>query len=165
MYGSLLSGGYAGYIYGCEGIWQAHVEPGAFVFMWDAFQYGSAAEVQHLKTFAEVKGTRYRTLIPDSELLVPNKSDTWHGYTGWGYCAYAPERDWFMVYFEQGCDEDVRLRGGLIGRRYQASWFDPRSGVWGEPQEIGEVSLDSFLSLPVRLDEQDWGLMVELTGE
>ena len=43
MYGGLLSGGYAGYIYGSEGIWQASVEPRSRVFMWDAFQWSSAA--------------------------------------------------------------------------------------------------------------------------
>lgn len=161
MYGSFLSGGYAGYIYGCEGIWQADIEPGAPVYMWDAFQYTTAAQVQHLKTFATIKGNRYLTLIPDSELLVPNKSGTWNGFYGWSYCARSPDQDWLMVYFEHGCEE-TRLRSGLVGRRYLPTWFDPRSGRWGEPEEPVTVGTNSFVNLPPTPDDQDWGLMLEL---
>jgi hypothetical protein len=38
MYGSVLSGGLAGHVYGAEGIWGADIEPSAPVKMWDAFQ-------------------------------------------------------------------------------------------------------------------------------
>ena len=164
LYGSFLSGGYAGYIYGCEGIWQADVELGANVLMWDAFQYRSATEIQHLKTFATIKGNRYLTLIPNSELVVPNKSATWHGFYGWSYCAHSPEFDWFMVYFEKDCEE-TRLRGATVGQRFQPTWFDPRTGIWGEPQGPVEVGTDSFLNLPPVPDNQDWGLMLELLPE
>jgi hypothetical protein len=156
-----LSGGYAGYIYGCEGIWQADIEPGAKVYMWDAFQYKSATEVQHLKTFATIKGNRFLTLIPNAELLVPNKSGTWNGFYGWSYCAHSPDHDWLLIYFEHGC-EATQLRSRLVGRRYQATWFDPRSGHWGEPQQPVTVGTNSFLKLPSTPDDQDWGLMLEL---
>ena len=161
IYGSFLSGGFAGYIYGCEGIWQADVEPGAKVLMWDAFRYQSATEVQHVKTFAMIKGNHYLNLIPNTELLVPNKSGTWLGFYGWSYCAHSPEFDWFMLYFEKGCEE-TRLRGAKVGQRFQPTWFDPRTGVWGVPQEPVEVGTDSFINLPSRPDDQDWGMMLEL---
>jgi hypothetical protein len=161
MYGSFLSGAFAGYIYGCEGIWQADIEPDARVYMWDAFQYETASQVQHLRAFVKVKGNRYLALIPNSELLVPNKSGTWEGFYGWSYCAHSPVQDWFMIYFEHGCEE-TRLRSGKIGCRYQPTWFNPRTGEWGQPQEAVTVGTNSFLNLPSMPDEQDWGLMLEL---
>ena len=60
LYGSFLSGGLAGFIYGAEGIWNAEVEPEALYPMWKSFTWRSGGEVQHLKTFAEVRGLRYR---------------------------------------------------------------------------------------------------------
>lgn len=37
MYGSFLSGGLAGHVYGAEGIWGGDIEPEAPTHMWDAF--------------------------------------------------------------------------------------------------------------------------------
>ncbi len=161
LYGSFLSGGFAGYIYGCEGIWQADVEPGAKIPMWDAFQFQSATEIQHIKPFATVKGNRYLTLVPNAELLVPNKSSTWHGFYGWSYCAHSPEKDWFLIYFEKDC-EPTQLRGAVVGQRFQPAWFNPRTGVWSEPADPIEVGSNALLALPAPPDEQDWGLMLEL---
>ena len=52
MYGSLLSGGLAGHVYGAEGIWGADIESASPVKMWDEFQWHSGAEMQYLRTFA-----------------------------------------------------------------------------------------------------------------
>ena len=41
MYGSVLSGGLAGHVYGAEGIWGGEVEAAAPVHMWDAFLWKS----------------------------------------------------------------------------------------------------------------------------
>ena len=54
MYGSFLSGGLAGHVYGAEGIWGADIEPTAPIKMWDAFQWNSAsadAAPAHLRVF------------------------------------------------------------------------------------------------------------------
>ena len=64
MYGSFLSGGLAGHVYGAEGIWGADIEPTAPIHMWDAFQWRSGAEMQYLKTFAFSIGRRYQELVP-----------------------------------------------------------------------------------------------------
>ena len=42
LYGSLLSGGLGGYVYGTEGIWGADIEKGSDPAMWESFQWGSA---------------------------------------------------------------------------------------------------------------------------
>src|ERR1035438_3911208 len=65
IYGSFLSGGLAGHIYGSEAIWGADVQPAAPVKMWDGFQWNSASQMKHLKTFAFSIGKRYQDLIPN----------------------------------------------------------------------------------------------------
>ena len=60
MYGSFLSGGLGGHVYGAEGIWGADIEPAAPIKMWDAFQWNSGKQMQHLRTFAMSIGKRYQ---------------------------------------------------------------------------------------------------------
>lgn len=160
-YGSFLSGGLAGFIYGAEGIWQADIEPGALYPMWHAFLWRSGDQVQHLKTFAMVKGSRYRELVPDAELVMPNKAGPDVSYSGWAYCAATPSRDWLMIYFEPEGAETARLRGLEQGARYRPSWFDPRSGTWQAPGAALTVPASAVLDLPARPDRLDWGLMLE----
>ncbi len=162
LYGSFLSGGFAGFIYGCEGIWQADTEDASLHKMWDAFQWRSADQVRHLRTFAFVRGTRFRTLEPDAELVVPNKTGDTVSYYGWSYCARSPERDLFLLYFEQGGERKAIVRGALPAATYRPSWFDPREGMWQPPGDPITVQPSSLLHLPDRPDDRDWGLMLEL---
>jgi Protein of unknown function (DUF4038)/Domain of unknown function (DUF5060)/Putative collagen-binding domain of a collagenase len=162
LYGSFLSGGLAGFIYGAEGIWQSDIDPGSPFMMWDAFQWRSAAQVQHLRSFAMVRGTRYRTLVPEAEMVVPNKTGPAIAYTGWAYCAASPERDWFMLYFERDAAMPAVLRGARYRAKYRPNWFDPRSGAWQTPAETIEVGEDMLLQLPSVPDARDWGLMLEM---
>lgn len=161
LYGSFLSGGLAGFIYGCEGIWQADTEDESIHKMWDAFQWRSADQVRHIVTFANVRGERYRTLRPDAELVVPNKTGPTVAFTGWSYCARTPDKDLFLLYFECGGETEATLRGVLAGSTYRPTWFDPREGVWLEPVEPITVAPSSLLALPERPDDRDWGLMLE----
>src|SRR5207302_1636421 len=87
MYGSFLSGGFAGHVYGAEGIWGADIEPAAPTHMWDAFQWNSAAQMKHLRTFAMSIGKRYQELEPLADLVSPNKTHEIRSYEGWAYCA------------------------------------------------------------------------------
>ncbi|MEO1016441.1 MAG: DUF5060 domain-containing protein [Pseudomonadota bacterium] len=162
MYGSLLSGGYAGYIYGCEGIWQAAVEDGEAVMMMDAMQWSSATQVRHLETFAFVHGTRFRTLVPNADLVCPNKSGPDLGYEGWAYCGRTQDQSWFMLYFEPNCPDEILLRGGVQGGTYRPTLFDPRKGEWLSSGEPVKVANSSLITLPDRPDSDDWGLMLEL---
>ena len=162
MYGSLLSGGYAGYIYGAEGIWQSAVEPGSRVFMWDAFRWNSAESVRHLASFAQVRGTAFRRLVPCTEALTGHRSGPELAYEGWTYAAGAPDRSWYLIYFEFGAAGSVCLRGTAgHGSRYRPCWFNPRTGEWSAPGDPLVVPETTVLELPVRPDDQDWGLMLE----
>jgi hypothetical protein len=161
LYGSFLSGGLAGFIYGAEGIWQSDVEPESLYKMWDSFGWKSGNQVQHVKTFATVLGQRYLELLPDVELVVPNKTGPGFSYKGWSYCARTEDRSWFMLYFEADAPLEASLRGVAAGARYRPRFFDPRQGMWGEPGEIVTVARSSVLRLPPRPDSKDWGMMLE----
>jgi len=161
LYGSFLSGGLGGFIYGAEGIWQSDTEDESLYKMWDSFRWRSADEIRHLKTFAFIKGERYRQLEPLAELVMPNKTGPDFGYTGWSYCARTPDKDLFLIYFEHDAPLAAKLRGVEAGARYIPRFFDPRSGDWHQAGAPITVARSAVLDLPERPDTLDWGLMLE----
>jgi hypothetical protein len=164
MYGSFLSGGLAGHVYGAEGIWGADIEPAAPVKMWDAFQWSSAAQMQHLRTFAFSIGKEYQDLVPDEDLVVPNKTHDVKGYEGWAYAARTADKNVFLAYFEKGCPRSL-VRGARLMGIYRAQWFDPRNGTW---RDVGDSSLQSNnigeIQLPEFPGDADWGLKLTYSG-
>ncbi len=158
MYGSFLSGGFAGHVYGAEGIWGADIEPVAPTKMWDAFQWRSASQMQYLRTFAMSIGKRYQELEPNADLVSPNKDRNLRSYEGWAYCARTPDRSIFLAYFEKGCPRS-QIRGARMQTAYQAQWFDPRNGTW---QSAGNGTVRSnqigIINLPDFPGDADWGL-------
>ncbi len=161
LYGSFLSGGLAGFIYGAEGIWNAEVEPEAVYPMWKSFLWQSGEQIQYVKDFAMVRGMKYRELVPDSELVMPNKSGPDFSYYGWAYCARVPDKSLFLLYFENEAPVEAKVRGLTYGAQYRATWFDPRTGEWGTPTEPMDVPRSCVMALPERPDGSDWGLMLE----
>ncbi len=164
MYGSFLSGGLAGHVYGAEGIWGADIEPAAPTKMWDAFQWNSGAQMKHLRTFAFSIGKRYQELVPDAGYVAPNATPVLKGYEGWAYAARTPDQNVFLVYFEKGCPKSL-VRGANVTSLYRAQWFDPRLGGWSDvgsgvvaTNNIGEIDLPDFPS------DADWGLSLVYQG-
>ena len=164
MYGNFLSGGLAGHVYGAEGIWGADIEPSAPTKMCDAFQWKSAAQMQHLRTFALSVGRRYQDLEPDHDLVVPSETQITKGYEGWAYAARTRDKNIFLVYFEKGCPRSL-VRGALPMSLYRARWFDPRLGKWtdvgdgvAKANNIAEIQLPDFSS------DADWGLSLVYQG-
>ena len=164
MYGSFLSGGLAGHVYGAEGIWGADIEPTAPVYMWDAFQWKSGAEMQYLRTFAFSIGNRYQELVPLADLVSPNKTHETLSYEGWAYCARTDDKQVFLAYFEKGCPPS-QIRGARLNSIYCAQWFNPRNGSW---QDVGIGRLTSnkigIVSLPDFPCDADWGLRLIYEG-
>jgi len=158
MYGNFLSGGFAGHVYGAEGIWGADIEEAAPTHMWDAFQWNSAAQMQHLRTFAMSIGKRYQELVPIADLVSPHKTADLRSYEGWAYCARTPDKQIFLAYFEKGCPRS-EIRGAKLNSTYRAEWYDPRKGTW---QNVGRGTLRSsmigIISLPAFPADADWGL-------
>jgi hypothetical protein len=164
MYGSFLSGGFAGHIYGAEAIWGADIQPSAPTHMWEAFQWNSAVQMKHLRTFAFSIGRRFQDLIPDADFVTPNKTQQTRSYEGWAYSAHTPERDIILAYFEKECPvSQVRaLRPRSI---YRAHWFDARNGTWLDAGS-GWLRTDAngVIQLPAFPGNLDWGLKLVYAG-
>lgn len=162
MYGSFLSGGLAGHVYGAEGIWGADIEPSAPTHMWDAFLWGSGAQMQHLRTFAFSIGKRYQELVPLADLVSPNKTHDILSYQGWAYCARTDDKKIFLAFFELGCPKS-QIRGARLNSFYRAQWFNPRDGTW---MDAGDGRLFAnkigIIRLPDFPDDSDWGLRLIL---
>ena len=164
MYGSFLSGGLSGHVYGAEGIWGADIEPTAPTKMWDAFQWKSGAQMQYLKTFAFSIGKRYQELVPLADLISPNKSYDILSYEGWAYCARTPDKNIFLAYLEKGSPA-AELRGALLNSIYRAQWFNPRNGTWTDAGNGKLVaSKIGVIKLPKVPEDKDWGLKLVYEG-
>ena len=161
IYGSFLSGGFAGHIYGSEGLWGADIEPGSSPFMWEAFQWNSANQVQHLKTFALSEGRRYQDLVPDANLVSPNSTPQTKAYVGWAYCARTPAKDLFLAYFEKDCPNKSMIRGAISRATYKANWFDPRTGQWSRAGSL-TANVWGWITVPDFPSSNDWGFKVTL---
>jgi hypothetical protein len=164
MYGSFLSGGFAGHVYGAEGIWGADIEDAAPTKMWDAFQWSSGKMMPHLKTFAFSVGRRYQDLVPMPDLVYPNRTPVVRGYEGWAYCARTPDKELFMAYFEKGAQR-AQVRGARLWSTYRAEWYDPRNGTWVNAG-TGTVrsSAVGIVTLPEFPGDNDWGLRLTYMG-
>jgi len=160
MYGSFLSGGLAGHIYGADGLWGGDIEPLAQTRMWESIEWASGAQLQHLRTFALSEGPRYQDLAPNAEWVTPNKSGPAKGNRGWAFCARTPERDLFMLYFEADTPP-ASLRSALPDRTYQAHWFDPRTGRWSDAGTL-TANQRTYLTLPHKPTDDDWALKLTL---
>jgi hypothetical protein len=163
MYGSVLSGGLAGHVYGAEGIWGADIEAAAPTHMWDAFQWVSGADMEYLPRFILSAGRKYQELVPD-DYVVPSRTQNTKAYEGWAYAARTPDQALFLAYFEKGCPRS-KIRGATPEATYRARWFNPRSGEWLdvrdgtiEANNIGEISLPDFP------DGEDWGVSLVREG-
>ena len=171
MYGSVLSGGLGGHIYGAGGwdggMWGGNVEEAAENHIWDVIRWQSADQMRHLKTFVLSEGRKYQDLVPRVDLISPNKSAKENACTGWAYCARTANKGLFLLYFEQDCPR-ATLSGALPGQQYHARWFDPRRGHWAPVDggfltagAAGEISLPAFPDGSTR-SKTDWGMSLWL---
>ncbi|MHB8899771.1 MAG: apiosidase-like domain-containing protein [Thermoguttaceae bacterium] len=169
MYGSVLSGGLGGHIYGAGGwqggLWSGEVEAASDYPIWEVLRWPSAAQMQHLKTFVLSEGQKYQDLLPAVEILSPNRSGEEKSLDGWSYCAATEDRRLLLLYFEQNC-RPATLSGLPAGRDYSAHWFDPRTGRWLQPTTPSPTltaGADGILRLPPFPDDKprsaaDWAL-------
>jgi len=170
MYGSVLSGGLAGHIYGAGGwqggMWSGEVEAASKYPIWEVIQWPSADLMRHLKRFILSEGQRYQDLQPAVDLVTPNKSSGPKTNVGWAYCARTEQRDIFLLYFERDCPP-AQLSGTGPETWYQALWFNPRTGHWCNADLVtanaqGTIDLPPF---PDNNDQQDWALKLTLTSQ
>ncbi len=130
--------------------------------MWDAFHWSSARQKQHLRTFAFSIGKRCQELVPNADLVSPNKTPVLQSDEGWAYCARTLDKDIFLLYLEKGCPR-TQVRGAGLESLYCAQWFDPRTGSW---QDVGggtlRASATGIIALPDFPVDADWGLRLTL---
>ncbi len=166
MYGSVLSGGLGGHIYGAGGwdggLWGGNVEPEAKTRLWDVIQWQSGAQMQHLAKFILSEGGKYQDLVPHPELVRPHRSGPEKDFVGWAYCARTDDKTLFLLYFEKDCPQAV-VSGAAGGRHYEATWFDPRTGDWVKAGTLaaaddGTIHLPAFPDAGVTRSKVDWAL-------
>ncbi|MCL2059101.1 MAG: DUF4038 domain-containing protein [Oscillospiraceae bacterium] len=162
LYGSLLSGGLAGYIYGCEGMWNGNNEPEAFFKYWDTLTYPSADQLRHILAFIGIVGDRYRDLIPRTEYVSPSKFGDERGHKGWAYCAGMADRSEFLIFFEVDCPR-CEFRSQQTGTQFEAVLFDPREGCWinADSPDIITIGTTGKCLLPAKPDRMDYGLYLK----
>ena len=135
MYGNVLSGGLAGHVHGTGAydVTSAAEPPGGRPYFWEALRYGSAEYMRGLGAFVLSEGTRYRDLAPASDALsarkAPGSSET--GLDGWSFLMRTPDLSLGLLYFEHQAQRG-QARGWTPGARYTFTWFDPRTGRWGD---------------------------------
>lgn len=172
MYGSVLSGGLGGHIYGAGGwdggMWGGNVEEAAENPIWDVIRWPSADQMRHLRSFVLSEGRRYQDLVPSVDLVTPHKSGKPVSCIGWAYYARTADKGFFLLYFEQDCPR-AAVSGALAGGKYRARWFDPRAGNWIRAgtgiltaDAAGKIALPLFPGNITRSDT-DWGLKLVLT--
>ncbi|UCG57604.1 MAG: DUF4038 domain-containing protein [Phycisphaerales bacterium] len=169
MYGSVLSGGLGGHIYGAGGwnggLWSGEVEDASPTPIWDVIEWESADQMRHLKSFVLSEGRRYQEIVPSVDLVQPNRSGEEKSCLGWAYCARTEDKRVFLLYFEKSCP-NATVSGALRGNKYTASWFNPRTGGWIDASALaadgaGVIILPDFPDGSGR-SETDWALKLAL---
>ena len=169
MYGSVLSGGLGGHIYGAGGwdggMWGGNVEEAAENHIWDVIKWRSADQMRHLRTFILSEGGRYRDLVPSANLIKPNRSGKARSCIGWSYCARTEEKDLFLLYFEKDCPK-ADLSGAIFRGKYIVECYNPRTGIW---RDMGVLSANSagVIDLPnfpgnFTKSRNDWAMKLTL---
>ncbi len=176
MYGSVLSGGLGGHIYGAGGwkggLWSGEVEAASEYPIWEVIQWPSADQMRHLKTFVLSEGPRYQDLVPSVERVSPSRSGETRSLDGWAYCAATASRDLILLYFEQDCPR-ATVSGLPAGREYQVHWFDPRTGRWRDVAASSKTitaATDGTIRLPPfpggkTKSDTDWALKLRSPSE
>jgi len=171
MYGSVLSGGLGGHIYGAGGwqggMWSGEVEEASKYPIWDVIQWPSADQMRHLRTFVLSEGRRYQDLIPATDSVAPNQSSGPKTNVGWAYAARTADRDLILLYFEKDCPQATVSQVWANGK-YTAQWFNPRAGQWRNAG-LGVLTADSTgrIALPrfpggAAVSPDDWALKLRL---
>jgi hypothetical protein len=160
MFGTFLSGGLAGYIYGSFPIERADIEPGAAIKMWDAFPWAGGNLMKTMRAFVFSQGKRYQDLIPSADFVLPNRTQDADSFEGWAYAAATKEKDFVLVYWEKDCPTD-QLRGVLAHASYEAKWFDPRKSEWRDAGAFVS-NMYGVIRLPKKPTADDWGMQLVL---
>ena len=170
MYGSVLSGGLGGHIYGAGGwkggLWSGEVEAASKYPIWEVVKWPSGDQMRHLKSFILSEGRRYQDLEPADDSLSPNRSGEPKGFNGWAFASRTAALDLHLLYFEQDCPA-ATLTEAQASRSYRAQWFNPRTGEWIDAKTVtadakGHLKLPPFPGTSAKADT-DWAMKLVVT--
>lgn len=162
-YGSVLSGAYGGVLAGFEGCWGANVEEGNVYNIWDTMTFPVSYQVRYVRDFLLSEGSRYQELIPNADLVTPNKAGEPYGYRGWAFASATPKRDLILGYVEKDCPRTA-VRALRHYEKYEFQWFDPCCGKWGEKIEV-RVNSVGMIPLPEYPQCRDWAFKLKKSLE
>ncbi len=171
MYGSVLSGGLAGHIYGtgayCGNTTGEPTQEGERPYIWEGLGYPAGAQMQHLATFILSEGPAYQNCVPDRKYLVPHKAPDApaNGLDGWAFLLLSPEKQLGFLYFENKA-RVPQINGLEPGTPYKMEWFDPVTGEWLNQTEKttdarGSMKISSFPDGSTTSD-RDWCLKIKI---
>jgi hypothetical protein len=130
-------------------------------------KYKSADYMRHLGEFILSEDEKYQTLEPAQEDILPRKANGSFddGLDGWSYMMRNVEKDFALLYFENGSVKPD-LKGFLPDRRYSLKWYDPRTGKWEKPlivrsDDQGSLNIPSFPDLHDP-SVTDWALKINV---
>ncbi len=167
MYGSVLSGGLSGHVYGTSAydITTTGEPAGPRPHFWDALKYESANYMRHLAAFILSEGDKYQWLQPASQNIHPRKApgSSERGLDGWSFMMGTPEKDFALVYFENKAVLPS-LAGFKPNTKYTFRWFNPSTGIRLKEIEI-KTDEKGVLTLPPFPDNQnpsitDWAAKI-----
>lgn len=171
MYGSVLSGGLAGHIYG-TGAYDGNTtgEPrneGDRPYIWEGLNYPAGAQLPHLATFLLSEGDDYQSCKPQRTLLDPHKAPNVpeDGLDGWAFMLMHPKNTLAFLYFENKSVAPV-IQGLLPNTNYELSWFDLIEGKWEAYKSQVQTDAEGRWSMGRFPDEQtvssrDWCLKIK----
>jgi len=152
MYGSVLSGGLAGHVYG-TGAYDVTTTGEASGWrppIWEALRYQSGGQMRFLRDFVLSEGGRSQQLTLASADLRPRASAAAvaDGLDGWAYLMRTPDRRFALAYFERHAARP-HLAGMQPRARYAWTWFDPQNGRWSKAIDLtadakGELAAPAF---------------------
>jgi len=169
-WGSVLSGGLAGHIYGTGAYDGTTVgeEKGWRPYIWETLIYPAGEQVGHIRKFLLSEGATFQDMVLASNELNPRKSARSHpnGLDGWAFMMCTPNKDLSMIYFENKC-EIPEITNLQANKTYRVYWFDPVSGKWMKDEHNvvsnskGSINLNLFPD-GEKTSYQDWALKMKL---
>ena len=157
MYGCVLSGALVGHVHG-TGAYDVTTDGeqiGYRPYFWQALRYKSADYMKWLRNFVLSEGASYRDLEPASDSLLPriSRGSSESGLDGWSFLMRTERRDFGLLYFEYDALR-AKTTGWTPNRRYQFSWYDPKTGTWRAAVTVNSDG-DGVIQLPIFPDGAD----------
>ena len=152
-----IQAGCFGFTYGAQGLYsgvqeRAHPGPtakwGPVLTSEEGLALPGGAQLQHLRAcYESVAWWKLRPLVG---VLEPAAA---------AVLVKAEPPDTYLLYYVAAQTPELRLKGVPDGARYDAVWFDPRTGQTNALARLDAAGGD--LKLPPRPDKQDWMLILK----